>query len=232
MCQQTSLVIACGKTGKPVNVKKGQFLAPEGMASAVSKIRSTGNQNVLLTERGASFGYNRLVADMRAIPWSFGWAQARVNLPGWFGFGTAVRAHEDALDDLRAMAAGFPFFSTLLRNIERALAIADLTIFERYARELVADKELRSHFVSVIEAEYRASVDAILAILGSDRLLAGDPVLARSIALRNPYVDPISLLQVRLLKAYRTATDERDPVLRNAIRLSINGIAAGLRVTG
>jgi 2-dehydro-3-deoxyphosphooctonate aldolase (KDO 8-P synthase) len=68
MCQQTSLVIACGKTGKPVNVKKGQFLAPEGMASAVSKIRSTGNQNVLLTERGASFGYNRLVADMRAIP--------------------------------------------------------------------------------------------------------------------------------------------------------------------
>lgn len=68
MCQQTSLVIACGKTGKPVNVKKGQFLAPEGMASAVSKIRSTGNNNVLLTERGASFGYNRLVADMRAIP--------------------------------------------------------------------------------------------------------------------------------------------------------------------
>jgi 2-dehydro-3-deoxyphosphooctonate aldolase (KDO 8-P synthase) len=68
MCQQTSLVIACGKTGKPVNVKKGQFLAPEGMSSAVSKIRSTGNKNVLLTERGASFGYNRLVADMRSIP--------------------------------------------------------------------------------------------------------------------------------------------------------------------
>lgn len=68
MCQQTSLVIACGKTGKPINVKKGQFLAPEGMASAVSKINSTGNKNVLLTERGASFGYNRLVADMRSMP--------------------------------------------------------------------------------------------------------------------------------------------------------------------
>ena len=68
MCQQTSLVIACGKTGKPINVKKGQFLAPEGMASAVSKIRSVGNKNVLLTERGASFGYNRLVADMRSMP--------------------------------------------------------------------------------------------------------------------------------------------------------------------
>lgn len=68
MCQQTSLVVACGKTGKPVNIKKGQFLAPENMSGAVSKIHSTGNKNVLLTERGACFGYNRLVADMRSIP--------------------------------------------------------------------------------------------------------------------------------------------------------------------
>lgn len=68
MCQQTSLVLACGQTGKPVNIKKGQFLAPETMAGVVSKINSTGNKNVLLTERGACFGYNRLVADMRSIP--------------------------------------------------------------------------------------------------------------------------------------------------------------------
>lgn len=68
MCQQTSLVLACGQTGRPINIKKGQFLAPETMDSAVGKIRSTGNQNVLLTERGACFGYNRLVADMRSIP--------------------------------------------------------------------------------------------------------------------------------------------------------------------
>lgn len=68
MCQQTSLLIACGKTGKAINVKKGQFLAPENLDGAVSKIRSTGNKNVLLTERGACFGYNRLVADMRSIP--------------------------------------------------------------------------------------------------------------------------------------------------------------------
>ena len=68
LCQQTSLVIACGETGKPINVKKGQFLAPEGMASALGKINSVGNKNVLLTERGACFGYNRLVADMRSIP--------------------------------------------------------------------------------------------------------------------------------------------------------------------
>lgn len=68
MCQQTSLAIACGETGKPINVKKGQFLAPETMDGVVSKIKSTGNANILLTERGACFGYNRLVADMRSIP--------------------------------------------------------------------------------------------------------------------------------------------------------------------
>lgn len=68
MCQQTSLVIACGETGKTVNVKKGQFLAPENMESAASKLRSVGNKNFLFTERGACFGYNRLVADMRSIP--------------------------------------------------------------------------------------------------------------------------------------------------------------------
>ncbi|MCB0379160.1 MAG: 3-deoxy-8-phosphooctulonate synthase [Bdellovibrionales bacterium] len=68
MCQQTSLAVACGQTGKAINVKKGQFLAPEGMAGVVGKIQSTGNKNILLTERGACFGYNRLVADIRAIP--------------------------------------------------------------------------------------------------------------------------------------------------------------------
>lgn len=68
LCQQTSLVLDCGKTGRAVNVKKGQFLAPENMNSALGKLRSVGNNNVMLTERGSCFGYNRLVSDMRSIP--------------------------------------------------------------------------------------------------------------------------------------------------------------------
>ena len=68
LCQQTSLIVAAGKTGKPVNVKKGQFLSPEGMFSSVGKLERTGNQRILLTERGASFGYNNLIADMTSIP--------------------------------------------------------------------------------------------------------------------------------------------------------------------
>jgi phosphoenolpyruvate carboxylase len=185
-----------------------------------------------ISSRPGRRGERRSIDDMRAIPWTFGWAQTRGNLPGWYGFGTAVAAAPGELTTLRAMARGFPFFGTLLRGVERALAVADLSIFERYARELVDDAALRDRFTGRIAAEFAASVSALLQILEQDRLLAGDPTLARSIVLRNPYVDPISLLQVRLLKAYRGATGERDLHLRNAIRLSINGIAAGLRVTG
>jgi 2-dehydro-3-deoxyphosphooctonate aldolase (KDO 8-P synthase) len=68
LCRQTDLLLAAGRTGKPVNVKKGQFVAPEDMANVVEKIRSTGNDQILLTERGATFGYHNLVVDMRALP--------------------------------------------------------------------------------------------------------------------------------------------------------------------
>jgi 2-dehydro-3-deoxyphosphooctonate aldolase (KDO 8-P synthase) len=68
LCQQTSLVLKVGEAGKPVNVKKGQFLAPEDMKSAVEKLHYVGNRQVLLTDRGTSFGYHRLVFDARAVP--------------------------------------------------------------------------------------------------------------------------------------------------------------------
>ncbi len=184
-----------------------------------------------ISSRPGRRGARRTIDDLRAIPWSFGWAQTRGMLPGWYGFGTAVVAAPDALPVLQTMARELPFFAVLLRSIERALAVADLAIFERYARELVGDAALRARFVSVIEAEFERSVAALLHVTGQERLLAADPTLARSIELRNPYVDPISFLQLRLLRAYR-ARGDRDPALRDAIRLSINGIAAGLRVTG
>jgi 2-dehydro-3-deoxyphosphooctonate aldolase (KDO 8-P synthase) len=68
LCRQTDLLLACAQTGKPVNVKKGQFLAPWDMKNAVDKIRSAGNPNVIVTERGTSFGYNNLVVDLRSFP--------------------------------------------------------------------------------------------------------------------------------------------------------------------
>jgi phosphoenolpyruvate carboxylase len=184
-----------------------------------------------ISSRPGRRGARRSINDLRAIPWSFGWAQSRCMLPGWFGFGSAIEAAGEDLGVLREMVAGFAFFGNLVRSVERALAVADLAIFERYARELVTEPALRERYVPLIEAEYARSVRAVLALLQSDKLLADDAVLARSIALRNPYVDPISLLQIRMLRSYRAQTTP-DARLRDAIRLSINGVAAGLRVTG
>ena len=68
LCRQTDLLIAAAKTGKIINVKKGQFLAPWDMSNVIKKIQDSGNENILITERGASFGYNTLVSDMRSLP--------------------------------------------------------------------------------------------------------------------------------------------------------------------
>ncbi len=204
-----------------------EFLAFFALCTPVDEI----GEMQISSRPGRRGGARRTIDDLRAIPWSFGWAQTRGMLPGWYGFGSAVRAEEEHLPELIAMARGFPVFATMLRNLERALAVADLPIFERYARDLVPDKAMRAKFVPRIRAEYEAATSSLLAILERARLLENDQTLARSIALRNPYVDPISLIQVRLLRAYRT-TATHDVHLTNAIRLSINGIAAGLRVTG
>ena len=183
-----------------------------------------------ISSRPGRRGARRSLGDLRAIPWAFAWTQARAMLPGWYGFGTAfAAATPEDRTVMRAMAERFPFFATLVRSIERALAVADLPTFERYVHGLLPASLDVARYTARIRAEYDASVSAVLQVRERDALLADDPTLARSIALRNPYVDPISLLQVRLLRAYREAPD---PVLRDAIRLSINGIAAGLRVTG
>jgi len=183
-----------------------------------------------ISSRPARRGERRSIDDLRAIPWSFGWAQTRAMLPGWYGFGTAV-AEEPDRAMLRTMAHDFPFFTTFVHSVERALAIADLAIFERYARELVEDEASRARFTASIRDEFETSKAMLLDIRGHARLLEDDATLERSIALRNPYVDPISLLQVRLLRAYRNG-GKTDASLASAIRLSINGVAAGLRVTG
>jgi 2-dehydro-3-deoxyphosphooctonate aldolase (KDO 8-P synthase) len=92
LCRQTDLLLACGRTRRPVNVKKGQFVAPRDMGNVVEKIRSTGNEDILLTERGTSFGYNNLVVDFRGLPVmrGFGYpvifdATHSVQLPGGAG---------------------------------------------------------------------------------------------------------------------------------------------------
>jgi len=129
MCQQTSLAIACGQTGRPLNVKKGQFLAPETMDGVVSKIRSTGNKNILLTERGACFGYNRLVADMRSIP-----IMQQMGVPACFDATHVVRLYGISSAD---PAGGEPRYVPHL-TLAAVAAGADMLFLETHPRPMTA----------------------------------------------------------------------------------------------
>jgi phosphoenolpyruvate carboxylase len=167
--------------------------------------------------------------DLRAIPWVFSWTQARMNLPGWYGLGTAmISAIADGdLGVLQAMYSGWPFFASALDNAQLSLGTADLATARRYAA--LALPEVRHVFDSIV-SEYERAVDAVLRVTRQSALLERSPVLARSIKLRNPYVDALHVAQLALLRRYR-AGDTDDEVL-DAIHHSINGIAAGLQTTG
>ncbi len=171
-------------------------------------------------------------SNLRAIPWVFGWTQSRLLVPGWFGVGHAIQRYArtpEGLALLRTMMCEFPLFIDLIRNVETALAKADLGIARLYA-ELAPDAGMRDRVFSKIEAEFQRTLDAVLLVTRQSELLENNKVLARSIRLRNPYVDPMSLIQVELMRRKRAGEDT--PALNRAIAGTINGIAAGLRNTG
>ncbi|MFG1462715.1 phosphoenolpyruvate carboxylase [Xanthobacter sp. DSM 24535] len=188
--------------------------------------------------RPASRNKSRSIEALRAIPWVFSWAQCRLMLPAWYGFGTAVKgflaAHpEDGLAQLRAMYKEWPFFRTLLSNMDMVLSKSSLAVASRYA-ELVPDELLRARIFERIRAEYETSIELLLTIMGQTRLLEGNPLLDRSIRNRFPYLDPLNHVQVHMLKLHRRAEageDVGDKVL-HGIQLTINGISAGLRNSG
>jgi len=167
------------------------------------------------------------IEDLRAIPWVFSWSQARIMLPGWFGFGTAAR--EVGVEGLRPLYKSSPFFRTTVSNMEMVLAKSSLAIARRYS-ELVGDKALAASVFARIEDEWTATVEAVLAITVQPYLLERSPRLADSIRLRLPYIDALNHLQVDLLRR-RRAGDESEET-RRAIHMSINGVSAGLRNSG
>ena len=194
--------------------------------------------------RPASRKSTRKIEDLRAIPWGFSWGQCRLLLPGWYGFGSAISAWLDEssepkeyakrLSRLRAMVKEWPFFATLLSNMDMVLSKCDLAVASRYAG-LVADKKLRNSIFKRIVAEHERTVNCLALITGAHERLAGNPLLARSIKNRFAYLDPLNHLQVELIKRHRAtlhAERETDDRVRRGILLAINGIAAGLRNTG
>ena len=174
------------------------------------------------------------IEDLRAIPWVFSWSLNRAILPGWYGFGSAVtkfieQEGEAGLAQLQAMNKDWAFFRGLLSNMDMVLSKTDMGIASRYA-ELVPDEQLRRKIFDEIKAEWQRTIDMLFAITGSTTLLTDNPTLARSLATRIPYIDPLNHLQVSLLHRHRAG--ETDELVKRAIHLTINGIAAGLRNSG
>jgi phosphoenolpyruvate carboxylase len=190
--------------------------------------------NLNIGSRPASRKPSEKIEDLRAIPWVFSWAQMRLMLPGWYGFGSAVASWLEAepatgMDTLRAMYQEWPFFQMLLSNMDMVLAKSDIAIASRYA-ELVSDIGLRERIFTRLRAEWQASVEGLLAIMEQNQLLEGNPLLARSIRNRFPYLDPLNHMQIELLRRYRSGDGDDDVV--TGIHLTINGLAAGLRNSG
>jgi phosphoenolpyruvate carboxylase len=190
--------------------------------------------------RPASRKASRRIEDLRAIPWSFSWGQCRVALPGWYGFGLGIeaflgkgRGRNDRLALLRRMAREWPFFATLISNLDMVIAKSDMAIAARYAA-LAEDRKAGKPIFARIEEEWERTNAALTRITGERHRLANNPALARSIEHRFPYLDPLNHLQVELMRRYR-ASRKNDPALdrvKRGIHISINGLAAGLRNTG
>ena len=184
--------------------------------------------------RPASRTKTRKIEDLRAIPWVFSWAQARIMLPGWYGFGSAAKAFvarhpEKGLALLKDMAKEWPFFRTLLSNMDMVLSKSSIAIASRYA-ELVPNEALREAIFGRIRQEWSDSIEMLLAITGQSKLLEANPLLDRSIRNRFPYLDPLNHVQVELLKEHRSHPG--DARVLQGIQLTINGISAGLRNSG
>jgi phosphoenolpyruvate carboxylase len=181
----------------------------------------------------ASATKKRSMADLRAIPWVFGWMQSRHVVPAYFGVGHAleqyIQKHPNGLELLQQMTRDFPLFLDIIRNVEMALAKADFGIARLYS-SLVEDEGLRTRVLTTLESEFDRTRRMVLAVTGQTELLERNPVLSKSIRRRNPYVDPMSLLQLELLRRKRAG--ERSEELDRAITATINGISAGLRNTG
>jgi phosphoenolpyruvate carboxylase len=207
---------------------------------AATPIREIAELNI--GSRPASRKATQRIEDLRAIPWGFSWGQCRLTLPGWYGFGSAVQAFLQANGAsgvakqkalLQNMFKQWPFFSTLLSNMDMVMAKSDLALASRYS-ELVPDKRLRQRIFGAIEAEWHLTAKALSIITGEKQRLVDNAALQRSMRHRFPYIDPLHHLQVELIRRFRagkTAAD-RDEKVRRGIHLSINGIAAGLRNTG
>jgi phosphoenolpyruvate carboxylase len=206
-----------------------EFLTYFGQATPIEEIAQ-----LKIGSRPSRRSTSTQIDDLRAIPWVFSWMQSRHTLPGWYGLGSAVseflQGRSGDLATLQEMYRRWPFWQTLVDNVQMILAKADLTIARLYA-DLVSDQALGSRIYDRIADEHRLTVDVICRITGQDNLLDNVPILKNSILRRNPYVDALSFIQLAMLKRLRSDGTPREELIEGVLE-SINGVASGLKNTG
>jgi phosphoenolpyruvate carboxylase len=171
------------------------------------------------------------LSSLRAIPWVFSWNQSRHAIPGWFGLGSALSAllREEGTERVRALYRSWPFLRGLVDDARLALTQADMDVAAAYARLAApADQAV----FGMIREEHARTVDAILQATGDAGLMSPWPAVGRAAERRNPYVDVLSHVQVELLARSRQGSPEERERAREAILLTVNGIAAGLQTVG
>ena len=170
------------------------------------------------------------IQNYRAIPWVFGWAQTRNTLTGWFGAGTALDSmiKKYGINHIRKIYKNSDFMQNLISNIEMTLAKSDLKIAKLYVDGLLNESMLDIY--DDIHKESKLALVSILKIKNIDELLDDNKILKNTLRIRNSYLDPLSIIQITLMQKMKS--NELDPIEKNSLLLSINGLAAGLRNTG
>jgi phosphoenolpyruvate carboxylase len=195
-------------------------------------------QQMGIGSRPARRSRAKSIDDLRAIPWVFSWTQNRHLITGFYSVGTALKRFVDKaprrnLQLLRDMYANWRFFRSHIDNIQMTLSRADMWIALEYSF-LVRPKEVGRRIFGRIRDEYNLTEEIVLRITGEKRILDNNPFLQKSIELRNPYIDSLSYIQVGLLRRLLKgdfSTGEKAALIDD-LKLSINGISAGLKNTG
>ena len=172
------------------------------------------------------------IGGLRAIPWVFSWSQSRIMLPGWYGVGTAfsnfINKDKENIEKLRKMYKNWPFFTSLLSNVDMVMSKSDMDIAKEYAN-LCKDEETKKVYEEILR-EWELTKQVVLEISEHKEFLEDNTYLTRSLENRLQYFNTLNLLQVELIKRSREGKLPESQL--NTIHITINGVATGLRNSG
>ncbi|WP_314022731.1 phosphoenolpyruvate carboxylase [Gemella sanguinis] len=172
------------------------------------------------------------IGGLRAIPWVFSWSQSRIMLPGWYGVGTAfsnfINKESGNIDKLRTMYKDWPFFTSLLSNVDMVMSKSDMEIAKEYAN-LCKDDKTKEVYNKILR-EWKLTKQVVLDISEHKEFLEDNTYLTKSLENRLQYFNTLNLLQIELIRRAREEETLESQI--NTIHITINGVATGLRNSG